>query len=341
MALFFSSGKDKSVIQQALEYIQEASDRITIEEKDLNNQIEGSSRKIMPVTNANLMGKLLAVSSYRDYDFNGTETRYKSGYYTTKNDVEATCKNAIAHADYLLKCSKEVHEANKEAIENNILLADTIRSVMKKIGIPSTYTEYDYISSSGRRTQKRQEHTRVSGYANDINKWIKITDGFTQAESSYSNFIKNVEEFRKLEKKKEDDTKRAKEAEEQVKRDTKELATLVVKYKLEYEAGWEDVLNTILAKDKYLHLGYWLERQRNSWADGFWKAKNGIEGFEVETGVDKAIYDEITSLLEDADDGRVFRDCQFNYSTLYSMVEDEELYTDYCLVFDKISSDLD
>ena len=49
-----------------------------------------------------------------------------------------------------------------------------------------------------------------------------------------------------------------------------------------------------------------------------------MNGFTVETETDQEIQDELQGLIDNWDgDGRVFRDCKWNYSTLYAMVTDE------------------
>lgn len=341
MALFFTDLGDKSKIQQAIAYMNESLLKISEQEEVLNKTALGAAKKPMKVEPANLMGKLRSIYDYKTLDFNGTELKGKYGYGSNTNNVKRTCTEAKNHADYLFKESTLIHEKNIDAIENNKLVVAAVKSLMGTLGIPNTYTTYDYVGYSGRKTQKKQEHTHSAGYLGDLTRCIKTDDGFSMAESSYKTFLKTIEDYQLKHEREEQEALRKKNQEEQDIADTKTLATLVVKYKLDYQSTWRDVLQEIITHDKYLELGYWLERQRNSWADGFWKAHDGINGFTVETDVDQYIYDEITSLLEDADDGRVFRDCQYNYSTLYGMVDNEDLFGDFRLVFDKIADQLD
>ena len=106
------------------------------------------------------------------------------------------------------------------------------------------------------------------------------------------------------------------------------FATLCVKYDLDAEAEDCDIREAILSKDKYLHLAYWLERNRGDWNDGYSFAETGLSGFHAETAEDNDIVADISSYIEDWDgDGRVFRDCEYNYGVLYGMA-DEALMKD-------------
>lgn len=89
------------------------------------------------------------------------------------------------------------------------------------------------------------------------------------------------------------------------------------------ESDKDSILDALLAKDKYLRLAYYLERNRNDWNDGYFFARTGLDGFEVVSEDDQAISKEIGDLLDSDDvDGRCFRDCHFNYGVLYGMADD-------------------
>jgi hypothetical protein len=336
--LFYYESKDKGTkIQQALDYIDQAKEFIKSEEARLIQSTIGINNKIMPIKTANQMGKICSVGQYKTYDLDiNNELRSKSGYFNKPNNVEQTCSNALRHAEYLYKQSEAIHEENIIALENNIALKDYVYAFMEKIGIPKTITTYDYISSSGRRVNKQQEHRHCAGYTKDIDTFLKTDDGFSYATTQLENVKKNIEAYRLAETKKEQEAQKLIDAENANKEETKLLATLVVKYGLDYQSTFQEVLDEILGRNKYLELGYWLERQRNDWSDGFWKAKNGIDGFTVVTDLDKRIQESLYETLSECEDGRDFRDCQYNYSELYSMVEDEDLYKDYELVQGKI-----
>jgi len=86
-------------------------------------------------------------------------------------------------------------------------------------------------------------------------------------------------------------------------------------------------IEATLLKNKYLRLAYYLNKNRNDWSDGHSYAESGLSGFAVEKQIDSDIYNDISSYIDDGwdGDGRVFRDCKYNYTVLYGMVEDKSL----------------
>lgn len=93
---------------------------------------------------------------------------------------------------------------------------------------------------------------------------------------------------------------------------------------------YQKKLEFILSKNKYLHLAHYLQKNRGDWSDGYSYAETGLENFSIESDTDQKIYDEIKELIDDWDfDGRCFRDCNWNYSVLFGMVDDKDLMTDY------------
>ena len=101
------------------------------------------------------------------------------------------------------------------------------------------------------------------------------------------------------------------------------LVELGIKYGTEFKEI-DDAIDSMLGRDKYLRLAYWLEKNRGDWSDGPEYARVGMEGFKIDPAKpeDAAISKEIWGFISDWDgDGRVFRDCTWNYSTLYGMAD--------------------
>jgi hypothetical protein len=100
------------------------------------------------------------------------------------------------------------------------------------------------------------------------------------------------------------------------------IMKLAAKYLPEDTEEWEasDIIRAMTEKDKYLDLAYAMEQTRGDWSCGFYRVEDALNGFEVVTDADKEIHDEIMSLMEQ-EDGRVFRDCNNNYSVVYGLVE--------------------
>jgi hypothetical protein len=320
MPLYFSDYDKRSKIEQALDYITEAMNKIREDEKELVKAATGTENKIMAVTQCNQMGKVYSsISSYAD-----TSSRY--GYRDTCQNI---CAKAIKHATDLWAEVEKTHIENLPAIENNKQITEYVKALMNKIGILPTFSTYEYKSN---RSRTKTQNTHSAGYIDDLRRCVIIDDGYTSAKNQYEYFLKRVEQYRKEQEQRVREEEKKKEAEEKKQRESKELAALVVKYGLDYNCGWPSVKETILSKNKYLALAYALEMQRNDWSGGFYIARDAVRAFEVETEIDDKIYNELSEILEDVEDGRAFRDCEYNYSVLYGMVEDQSLVSDLRIV---------
>ena len=65
--------------------------------------------------------------------------------------------------------------------------------------------------------------------------------------------------------------------------------------------------------------------------------KTGLRDFVIETPLDREIFDTNQALCECWDgDGRVFRDNEYNYNTIFALVEDDKLMKDYQTVKEMI-----
>lgn len=79
---------------------------------------------------------------------------------------------------------------------------------------------------------------------------------------------------------------------------------------------------------KYLELALSMAKTRGDWSNGFYRVKDALKSFSIETSEDQAIVDEVAEYVEDEDtmDGRIFRDCDFNYNWIYKnkLTKDEQ-----------------
>lgn len=218
---------------------------------------------------------------------------------------------------------------NEEVINHNRRVVEIINLFMRTIGIPETYTATD--PKSRARIPKKITHR--AGYKQDIERNISLSDTLLY---NFTNTIKNkrneitkwsegvIADIRSQEA--------LKIAEERFKKEANVLATLRVKYGLEYDSELDDISEVILGKDKYLRLAYYLELNREDWNDGPYYASVGIDSFKIESEQDQEIEDEIGDLIHNWEgDGRVFRDCQWSYGALYGL-SNPELYKDLMLL---------
>lgn len=248
-------------------------------------------------------------------------------------------KAALTKNDELFKIGEETHDKNLPIIENNGIIISSIKSFMGLIGMPQQRTEYYYKSQ---RSMKQESRTVQAGYLSDIAQHISTQDNFDSFKSRYE---KNKKELHDLEQqyiRTFKNNQEAKERESKKKNLEKSKSVLIVKYELDYESDWHDILDAIIGKNKYLYLAHYLEKNRGDWTEGYSYAETGLSKFTIDNGVnsdvDKKIYDDIQYHISNWDgDGRVFRDCEYNYGVIYELVDDENLMKDYALVKENIS----
>lgn len=262
---------------------------------------------------------------------------YKGSYYSGRFDennrshVENAYDNAIKIIDERMASDDEIHEKNLPALLNNLKTKDKIIDFMTSVGISPKYTSWEYPTS---RSKNKKSIDKSSGYMSDIEHMIKTSDSYEIVKRQYEEAKKRFKE--QYDKMIANIALKEKEAEKEAKKeeDRQALARFQVKY--ENNGDWDDILDVILSKNKYLHLGHYLLMNRNDWTDGCKKAQYGLGGFVVETPVDKDIETEISGLIENWDgDGRCFRDSCYGYDFLFSLV-DGKLLHDYDEVCSKI-----
>lgn len=86
------------------------------------------------------------------------------------------------------------------------------------------------------------------------------------------------------------------------------------------ETGLDQVKEKLLASDKYLDLAAAGIETRCDWSDGCWRVRNALGRFSVADARDQEIYEEWQELCDDFEDGRVFRDCKWNYDRVMELV---------------------
>lgn len=251
-----------------------------------------------------------------------------------RKKVEKAYEVALKIYEEKIQEIEKIHEDNLENIENNEKLIESIHDFMETIGIKKEYSTFEKPSN---RHKNEKWIKRTAGYVGDITRNIPVSDGYKMAIRSCEDFKKyRTEEYNKFIQEIEQQEKE-KLKEEKERENIKELARFQVKYNSEGE--WEDILQKIIYKDKYLYLAHYLLMNREDWTDGHHYADIGLIPFEnSENEEDDRIYSEIRELIDNwENDGRVFRDCNHNYTNLFGLVKDKELIKDYEIVKQKIS----
>lgn len=256
-----------------------------------------------------------------------TYNNYYSSYnkMTTVDQIDKKLEEYKVMLENNIQVIEETHKTNLAAIENNKLVKDKVAFVMGQIGMPSTYSKSYYKSN---RSRNMTTETVRAGWYDDVAR-IAVSDGYeakiSAAKQAFESLKKKAEDEKRLIREQE----QVKEKEEKARKEVLAKARLQVKYKLTEDSDWDEVLEALDKKDKYFMLARAMNDVRNDWNDGFGRVEWAISRFDVETEEDKEIEAEINQILEsEEDDGRIFRDCAYNYSELYAKAN-PEIMQDY------------
>jgi hypothetical protein len=219
----------------------------------------------------------------------------------------------------------DIHEKNLPAIENNKALRKKVELMMSAIGIPRSWSERDWKSRA--RTPKYIKHT--AGYLGDLNLNCPVDDGYSAACEAYKRFQERVDKYVKENEAADAQAQKAKEAKEREEKRERIRASLTVKLGLPFDTESIDVLHHILEKSKLLRLAHAMRQTRNDWSDGPYRVETAL--FSSEDPTEKEINADVASYLSDFEDGRVFRDCTWNYDRIFSLIAetDADLISDY------------
>lgn len=259
--------------------------------------------------------------------------KIKGGYYSSTREP-----NTIEEVDRLLKQAndllvqdlenlKTVHETNLPAIENNLKIHEKVTLLMRDVLGVRSYSTSEYKTS---RSRKATTTTHQPGYIGDLSRTVKTSDSYDYTVSQMKYYPQKFTEIANQLKAKINKEIAEKAKVEKDKKSVQALARMQVKYGLDENSDWSDVLEALDNKCKYFALARALEDQRGDWSEGFDRVQCGVEAFKVETPEDQEIFDSLYELAYDEDlcDGRTFRDCEWSYSVLYGKA-DVEVVEDY------------
>lgn len=266
------------------------------------------------------------IPQYRDYNFLIVDI---------SEDNEALNKEQFSSfIDRIASMDEETHQENLRKVEQNRKTETALFALLERIGIHRSYYGY----ATKRSSKKTEQHY---SFSHEIRGQIPTHYDDQKIEKRKMELVRQFAELYDRELSKVREARRAKEKEEADRLANKKLALLLAKYDLDLESEWSDVLDKILEKNKYLRLAHYLRMNREDWNEGDWYARRGLDQFTIETEKDQDIYDDISRYTGEGwdFDGRVFRDCHYNYDVLFSMAADQDgdLYRDYETV--KESSD--
>ncbi len=237
-------------------------------------------------------------------------------FYSRHYDIKCVTEEEV---NRLYQEDLEIIKENEKAAANNAEIYNTLCSIFKNLGFRDTE-----LRLPSPRAYKKVSCT--AGWLESI-KSIRTSTGAAQVHEYYKTMMARIAEQKKKDEQERVAKQRQIEAEEKKKELLKYIVTLEAKYGDTFSSAYA-AKQFLLAKDKYLRLAYYLEKNRGDWSDGADYARTGLREFPIETDTDRQIHDEIADIISDFEDGRSFRDCTWNYSVLYGMA-DETIRTEF------------
>jgi hypothetical protein len=284
--------------------------------------------KIMPVELCGAVGKCMA--SPQSY-----ASSLQNTYSTPKPARVAAF--ALEKLEAARKLDEETHAKNETALANNKLVHDAVKAFMDALGMPKRFSVPDHKSRS--RFPKTISHD--AGYLTDLVREVRVSDNFDQATRTYNDLRTRYVAYKEqADREAEQEKRNAEQAEERAKaarRANIELAAIILRYSLDLDATWEDVLDALRGKHQRVDLAVAMMNVRHDWNDGPGEVSRAMDGFTIETTEDKDIANSVLSNLGDGwdGDGRCFRDCEWNYDRLLASLPDEQLRADVLLAFQR------
>jgi sulfur relay (sulfurtransferase) DsrC/TusE family protein len=254
---------------------------------------------------------------------------YKSDLDRWREPMAKTiASHALAKLEEARKKDVEAHERNLPKIEVNKAIRENIVAVMKEAGIPDSYSERD--TKSRARFPKSIRHD--AGYLGDLNRNVKIADGFEPASWTYNSLKARYDEYARQAEEEDARRKADQEREEAAalerRRNDLKLAEIILRHGLVETTDWDAALDALRCKDQRLDLAAAMYQTRGDWSDGYYRVSDALGRFTVTTPEDAAIQTDILSCFNDDIDGRIFRDTTWNYSRLFAEAEDQQLSKD-------------
>lgn len=270
-------------------------------------------------TRVNAIGRcMVSPVSYKDRVFPSgyrTPTAKQIAEYALRQLEEARAKDVAQH------------EANAPFIDANCVARERITMLMNELGVPKTYQE---IVPSRSRYPKRA--TKDAGYIGDMARNFPTDDGFALATQNYQRLVADYQKYAADAEKEDERAKQiAAQAEEQAKAERRaniELVQIILRYGLNEDSDWPEVLEALRKRDQRLDLAVAMAQTRGDWSESPYRVSAALDRFTITTDEDKDIANDVVSCLVDFEDGRVFRDTRWNYGVLFASVADQQLSAD-------------
>lgn len=314
--------KEFEAIQQKFDSLQKTADLVVRKPMTFKPYSDYKNKSYnWCIGNDNRFGTFLSA----EYFF---KSQYGGGLYITPEYLSKVVTHYNDAKQQWIDDNAVAFKYNQGVLEHNQRQFNYVKHIMSVLGVSETNTRTFF--KTPRSKTLTIEKTKAL-WPDEVAKVLPLDCGYSTIIKTIDDKLESIKKF--AEKWMKDNNERIikekteKEKQERETRKLRVLSGLCVKYGLDLDTEAKEILEHLLLKDKYLSLAYSLEQNRNDWSNGCNYAWEGIKYFKIETETDKAIYEEIFEICEDFTDGRVFRDCTWNYNKLYSMA-DESLTKD-------------
>lgn len=296
----------------------------------MEDKVVDATGKIMPVEKCDNVRNL-----YSSPEGFRSRIQQRSPYFKPDSAYLADC--ALKALSEARGKDIAIHAANAVAIENNKAIHAKVAALMLEIGMPTSWHEPDLSSRSKYRRFKTK--TVTPGWQGDLWRNVPTTDGFE--DTTYERLKRDYELYAEkaaAEKVQADQARERADTDQKAARLANiELATIILRYGLDLHSDWPEVLDSLREKNQRLDLAVAMMDTRGDWNDGPYKVSNALRRFVAVTDEDKSIQLSIGGHCDDwCGDGRIFRDCAWNYDRLAQSVHDEQLVKDVLLARERL-----
>ena len=253
----------------------------------------------------------------------------RSGYANAQAAVmlrwESALKDAWAEVE-------KIHASNAAAIACNSETVTALRGLLTSIGLAPSRD----VTALARGRWKTT--TLEAGWVADL-RTIPIDDGYRKATDKKAEVERGMQAARNEWAKKEREAAQVREREAERIQMLTVMAEVCAHHGIKFTGDMDAgaLVDLLCAKNKYLALAHGLLKNREDWSDGYHIAQYAIQRFVSETDQDREIEACIWEAIgsgENGVDGRIFRDCAWNYNVLFSLAADadQQLHSDYLAV---------
>lgn len=250
-------------------------------------------------------------------------------------------KFAMQVLEDAFKADQEAHEANKPILKANALAIEKLEAVMAEIGMPRTFRR-----PMKSRARFQRYETVDAGWIADMRREFPGGDGFELVLAKYSELKARYEQFAAEAEKEEKEAAAKAELEKAraIERQNADIrkALIIIRYELDAETHWTwfAILEFLRKRDQRLDLAVAMRMTRGDWSEGYWRVSDAMTRFKIRDDVDKDIIASVGSCFgDDFIDGRVFRDCAWNYDRLFAEAEDRQLSEDVQFAMERSSAE--